>query len=136
MLVIGFAILIALAARATAADFADGETGDEAGDEIATDRESAEPGEAVVGTFESGDLDIDERALAAADTIGDAFDDDWLGASEALAHGDARVSELAQPRPSPWGRFEVAVAWRHRADDLPGMDKQRDEVWLLAVWSR
>jgi hypothetical protein len=55
------------------------------------------------------------------------------------AAGFADAGELRHQRPSRWGRLELEITWRRRLDDAAAAaagSSRRDELWLLASWSR
>ncbi len=40
-------------------------------------------------------------------------------------------------RPSPWGRLDVGVTWRHRwSEPIHAPAYVHDEIWLVATWRR
>jgi len=88
-------------------------------------------------------LDGDDGALAGADparleleaaelrrALGGGRADGFADAGELYDVG------LRHQRPSRWGRLDLALTWRRALDDAAAGASRRDELWLLAIWSR
>jgi hypothetical protein len=121
VLLVVLAALIALTARA-AADASSSRASvaiDEADSGLSADR-GAHPGLALEpAAADRGEGDADHDAPAGADP-------DRLPPEDLVPRRE---------RPSRWGRLELSVVWRRTLDDAAGASR-RDELWLLAIWSR
>jgi hypothetical protein len=99
-------------------------------------------GDAAAG-LALGDDDgaADARALAMLDAElapGDAT----AGLDAADAGATAGAQEVYEQwmrhrRPSPWGRLDVGVSWRHRwSEPIHTPAYSHDQIWLVATWRR
>jgi hypothetical protein len=86
--------------------------------------------------LEDDESAIDDEPIRDPADAGAAFVEDSLAASSGLVDATA-LHDLAarEHRPSPWGRFDLAVAWR-RIDrgSEPNEPSRRHEVLLVATW--
>lgn len=80
----------------------------------------------------AGELALDDDLASAALTS------DELGYASPIAGAVERAeARMRRQRISLLGRFDVAVAWRHRERaPMHAPAYQADEIWLLATWRR
>jgi hypothetical protein len=118
--VVAMALLLALAARAAAAD-------DPGLDDQLDDGVEPEQLELVAqpDTIDEPAADESIAQLESLGIAGTAGVEDWL------------EQQARHQRPSPWGRIDFEIAWLHR-DDAPGIDAPHtfDELWIELVWRR
>jgi hypothetical protein len=86
------------------------------------------------GAAGAGALAMLDAELAPGDAIA------GLDAADAGATAGAQeVYEqwMRHRRPSPWGRLDVGVSWRHRwSEPIHTPAYSHDEIWLVATWRR
>jgi len=123
--------LLGLTARAAAAD-PDGDLESPAPD--GADPDGDADARASSGVDPAELLPADAAALRADAALRDA-----LGGGRAAGFADAGELfdvGLRHQRPSRWGRLDLAITWRRTLDDTAAGPSRRDELWLLAIWSR
>jgi hypothetical protein len=68
---------------------------------------------------------------------GDSLVDDVRAAAAPAGAAESYEAWMRQPKTSPWGRLDVALAFRHRASEPRySPPSQSDELWLVATWRR
>jgi hypothetical protein len=95
---------------------------------------------------DDGDDDSDQPGTAAGQLAlldaeqappGDSLVDDARAAAAPAGAAESYEAWMRQPKTSLWGRFDVALAFRHRASEPRySPPSQSDELWLVATWRR
>jgi hypothetical protein len=108
--------------------------GFEDADDATPDRASGDDDGAAGGAPGAGALAMLDAELAPGDATA------GLDAADAGATAGAQeVYEqwMRHQRPSPWGRLDVGVSWRHRwSEPIHTPAYSHDEIWLVATWRR
>jgi len=64
--------------------------------------------------------------------VGAELIDDSLAATSGLVDVTSLHELAARHEPSPWGRLDLAVAWRRI--EFEAAEPRRTELWLVATW--